>query len=487
MVRLRQPLIILIIITGIAILLRVAVALYLGDIVDAPALLQDQRSYHALGARLITGHGFSFDAAWYPFTPPDTPTAHWSFLYSLFVAGVYAIFGVHPLAARLVEAVLGGILLPAMAFLLARRFFGDWGPRAPGEAVVSTPGAAHRGRISRRDRLALLTAGSFAVYAYFVLYSATLMTETFFVVGLLWSFERALALRQQMCQAPARIQPSRALTLGLSLGLTTLLRQSVLPWVLVLYAWLFWVGLRSGQGRNAIRALALSLVPIALCVLPFTVRNYQTYDSFLLLNSNAGYAMYSAQHPMHGTQFQAFAAAPLPDMMGHFNEAQLDRELMRLGIGFVVADPGRYLLLSLSRVGAYFDFWPGGATSLLNALGRTVSFTLLLPFMVYGLWIALRQIRAEAPEQPGGSDGVTVLLPAPGKQGATLRRSPDASTSSLALLVLFVVVYSAMHVLTWAMPRYRLPVDAVMLMFVALAVDVLIGRSRLGRRFWPQP
>lgn len=40
---------------------RVAVALYLGDIVDAPPLLTDQRSYHALGERLITGHGFSFD------------------------------------------------------------------------------------------------------------------------------------------------------------------------------------------------------------------------------------------------------------------------------------------------------------------------------------------------------------------------------------------------------------------------------------------
>ena len=64
----------------LAVLLRVGVALYLGDLVDAPPLLTDQRSYHALGARLASGHGFSFDRAWYPFTPAETPTAHWSFL-----------------------------------------------------------------------------------------------------------------------------------------------------------------------------------------------------------------------------------------------------------------------------------------------------------------------------------------------------------------------------------------------------------------------
>jgi len=58
-------------ILAVAVLLRVGVALYLGDVVDAPPLLTDQRSYHALGARLLEGHGFSFAKAWYPFTPAD--------------------------------------------------------------------------------------------------------------------------------------------------------------------------------------------------------------------------------------------------------------------------------------------------------------------------------------------------------------------------------------------------------------------------------
>ena len=69
MARSRQSRAILILILLVAVLLRVAVALYLGNTVDAPPLLTDQRSYHALGARLIAGYGFSFDIGWYPFTP----------------------------------------------------------------------------------------------------------------------------------------------------------------------------------------------------------------------------------------------------------------------------------------------------------------------------------------------------------------------------------------------------------------------------------
>ena len=48
--------------------------------------------------------------------------------------------------------------------------------------------------------MALLAAGFGAVYAYFILYAATLMTETFFIVVLLWSLERALAMRSRLSQ-----------------------------------------------------------------------------------------------------------------------------------------------------------------------------------------------------------------------------------------------------------------------------------------------
>ena len=422
----------LLLILGLSVALRVGVAFYLGNNIDAPPLLTDQRSYDALGARLITGHGFSFDLGWYPFTPPDTPTAHWSFLYSMFIAAVYAVFGPNPLAARVVQAILGGIALPLMIYLFTRRLF-----ESPHSQAL-TKKMNMRGLSV--DNIALLAAGIAAIYFYFVLYSATLMTETFYIAALLWLLERAIALAEQATL-------KRATLLGISLGITTLLRQSVLPWVAVLIVWMLWVGWRSGCLRRMSASAIVALTLMFAAIAPFTLRNYLVYGQFLLLNSNAGYAMYSAQHPMHGTTFQEFASAPMPDDLQGLNEAQKDRILMQRGIGFVLADPGRFVLLSLSRVPDYFEFWPTSDTTFINNLGRVGSWGLFLPFILYGLWLALRA---------AGPRSILGLI--------------NFSITPLAFIVLFMIVYSLLHILTWAMPRYRLPVDATMVPFAALAV-----------------
>jgi len=447
------------VILALSVAVRVGVALYLGDIVDAPPLLTDQRSYHALGARLISGHGFSFERPWYPFTLADTPTAHWSFLYSLFVAGIYALFGLHPLAVRLIQGVLGGLLLPWMVYHLARRIWatetsevcirpdqlGD-ADRRPAETGLDLGGlrdpvVCARAKLCARDVLLLIAAACTAFYGYFVLYAATLMTETFYLVALLWSLEIGLGMAHRL-QAGEGVPLKQGLWLGVSLGLATLLRQSVLPWVPVMGLYLLWLAWRGRRMRATLRALFLAGALLVVFILPFTVRNAVVYGDFLLLNSNTGYAMYSAQHPMHGTHFQEFDAAPMPTDMARENEAQMDRELMRRGLQFILDDPVRYLLLSLSRLRAFFEFWPTPDTTLLHNLGRTGSFGLFLPFMAYGLYRVLR-------------DGVLRVR--------------------YALLLLFCGFYTLLHVLTWAMVRYRLPVDAVLLPLAALGVRDLVA------------
>jgi hypothetical protein len=280
-------------------------------------------------------------------------------------------------------------------------------------------------------------------------------------VVLLWSLEVGLRVGSRL-RAGERVPIGLVLQLGLSLGLATLLRQSILPWVPVLFLYLLWQAWHGRKERPAVfslwaiaRPVFLATCILAVCILPFTIRNYATYGQFLLLNSNTGYAMYSAQHPMHGTTFHEFDAAPLPEDLHGLNEAQMDRELMRRAIQFVLDDPIRYLLLSLSRVRAYFEFWPTPDTSLLHNVGRTGSFGLFLPFMLYGLYLAVRRLRLAPP-------------------GAHL-------ASCILLLAIFIVFYSLLHIFTWAMVRYRLPVDAVLIVFAALAIQDIYAR---GRRWW---
>src|SRR6266545_4041817 len=98
----------LILILGLSILIRLGAALVLGDqVVELPGTA-DQISYHSLALRVLAGYGFSFGQGWWPVTAAGAPTAHWSFLYTLFLTGVYAIFGPHPIAARIIQAILVG-------------------------------------------------------------------------------------------------------------------------------------------------------------------------------------------------------------------------------------------------------------------------------------------------------------------------------------------------------------------------------------------
>ncbi|MCB0085798.1 MAG: glycosyltransferase family 39 protein, partial [Caldilineaceae bacterium] len=310
-------------IIGIAVFLRVSAAFYLGD-ATPPA--KDETSYSTLAFRLAEGNGFSFPQAWYPFTPPDVHTAHWSFFFTLYVAAVYRLVGLHPLAVRLLTAVIGGALLPVVVYVLSSRFY----------AVNSQPALkTDRVVISRQAVTPLVAAFLAAIYAYFVLFSAQLMTETFFIIALLWSLERTIALSQKI-DRDFRFQD--AFWLGIAFGLATLLRQSILPWIVAVLVWLLWVGLRKRVFKPTFLAALVIVALVALFILPFSLLNYRAYGDFLLLNSNAGYAMYSAQHPMHGTSFQAYVAAPLPDDLDPMpqNEAQWDRTLMRLGIQFVL-------------------------------------------------------------------------------------------------------------------------------------------------------
>lgn len=368
-------------------------------------------SYDHLARSILTGHGYQFDTSWYPFTPAHTPTAHWSFLYPLYLAAVYTIFGYHPLVARLLQAVVAGVLLPWFAYRLSRRFFS----RSAGIAA----------------------AGLMAFYGYFIYHNAALMSETFYLVAILWAFDLAYGMVESG-------DDKRWWLLGLVLGAAVLLRQVYLFFIPVLLLWMAWAGRDSISWRRLVMVAGL----VTLCIAPWSVRNYRHYQRFLLLNSNSGYAFYTANHPAHGERWDPNFVAPIPPDLAGANEAELDRELMSRGIAFVVADPLRYLKLTLSRIPYHFRFWPTPGSRPISVFVRMTSFGLYLPFMLVGLVLSRREWRRYIP------------------------------------LYLFAIIFIAVHVLSWPGPRYRFPVDAVMMIFAGLAVprswDWVIGKGPAG-------
>jgi hypothetical protein len=92
----------------IAIVLRLASAIYQGNsVADLPGIY-DQISYDGLARRVVDGYGFSFAEGHWPATRAGEPTAHWSYLYTLYLAVVYKIFGPNPIVARVIQALIAG-------------------------------------------------------------------------------------------------------------------------------------------------------------------------------------------------------------------------------------------------------------------------------------------------------------------------------------------------------------------------------------------
>ncbi len=404
-----KPLLALILVA--AILIRLPVALYMGDQVAVLPGIHDQVSYDALARSLLAGRGYSFTENWYPFTQANTPTAHWSFIYPLYLAGVYSFVGYHPLAARLFQATMAGGLMCFLVYLIGRRV--------------------------ANENTGLVGAALAAVYGYFVYYSAALMTETFFMVFVLLSLYLSLELKEKPT-------PARWIGLGLALGMATLLRQTILLFVPFLLVWLFWE-LRKGGTRWWY--FTLPVVVIILFVAPWTLRNYQVYGRFLLLNSNAGYALYASNNPNLGTDWRnEEVVVPVPEELVGQNEAELDQALTRRGIESIVADPQRYLRLTLDKTLEYFKFWPSSESGRISNLNRVLSFGLYLPFMLWGLGLSFSHRR------------------------------------SLAVLYLFMLIFSGIHLLSWPSLRYRLPVDAVLMIFAGSALLELARQLTAWRR-----
>ena len=425
---------ILVAIIAVAIVLRLLAAFYLGNqVIEMPGIA-DQVSYHTLALRVVGGYGFTFGESWWPVTPANAPTAHWSYLYTGFLAFLYAIFGNQPLVARVVQVFIVAILGPYLAFLISRRVF--------------------------NTQVGLVAAALTAVYPYFVYYSAALMTEMFYILAILGCLYLAILLSDRLALAPQAGLDKRtvliALGLGVTLGITVLLRQVILLFIPFLLLWIWWTS-REKFSKNVIVPLLTIIAIVIVMISPFTLFNYMQFDQFVLLNTNAGYAFYLANHPIYGSHFEPI----LPAEMGSYldlipielrklgNEASLEKELLGRGVQFVIDDPVRYIRLSISRIPPYFMFWPTAESSLTSNISRLFGFGLLLPFMIYGL------VRAFIPQPP--SSGVQISSPT-------------------FLLILFALVYSTIHILTWTLIRYRLPVDAVLIPFAALALFDLYER-----------
>ena len=400
----------LLIILLIAAVLRIALAIYLGQAVEPISPAYDQIFFDDVARRLLEGKGFSYTRPPWPFIQPGEPTAFISYLYTSFIAGVYWVFGANPLVLRVIQALICS-LMPWQVYQFVKKL-GDIRPNW---------------EENRTSILALIAALITAGYAYFVFFSATLMTEGFYLMTVTWSILLTLDLRR-------RPTLKKWALWGLAVTLATLLRQVFMLIAVFLFLYVLWHNWRQVKVSHVLVAGVIA----ASLILPWTVRNYLVFDRFLLLNSQGGQTFWNTNHPALGTNFEGSPMFPIPTDLEHLNEAELDNALLRRGWQNVVADPGRFFLLSFDRFLEHFRFWSIPTSTPLNNIARLVSYTILLPFMVTGLVMSFKEWRR------------------------------------WLLLYLFILAYTGIHIISWPGPRYRLPVDVLLVIFAALPLASIL-------------
>ncbi|HSH04645.1 MAG TPA: glycosyltransferase family 39 protein [Anaerolineae bacterium] len=393
-----------------ALFVRLLTAFWLGntmEVLDAGGT-HDQVSYDMLAHRIADGHGFTFPEWWYPWVPPNEPTSYYSGTMVLHLAALYKLFGYNPLIARILYAFWGtGIVY--LVYLLGRRLFGE------------TAGL-----------LSALVAGG---YAYLILYSAVLLTETPFIFSLLLALHAAYTLIED----PDKPTIKWLIILGIGLAGGILFRMAVLPYLGLLTAWVYIMRLQTDQPLK-LWQFALPIGIIALLVMPWTIRNYVVFDRFMLLESQFGHVLWNSNHPDQGTQWSGPWVAPIPADLWELNEVDRTYEMLERGRAFILDDIGRFIQLTISRFIYFFTFWPTAESSLISNVARVLSFGVTLPFMLYGLFVTRDQ---------------------------WLRLAP---------IYLFLLSHVGIYVISWVMIRYRIPADTVLILFVGPALLTIYNK-----------
>ena len=211
-----QSVLILIVIAAIA--LRLLSAFFQGNTVTVLPGINDQVSYDSL-ADVSQRTWFFFLRKPLPMTRAGEPTAHWSFLYTLYLAILYALFTPQPLIARLLQAILVGGLQTYIIYLIGEKTFSK--------------------------NVGLIAAAITAFYIYFIYYGGSLMTEPFYITAILYS----LFLAMRISESTTRKQEIKlGIALGIVLTITILLRQVFLLFIPFLFLWI-WIA-RFKRGRS---------------------------------------------------------------------------------------------------------------------------------------------------------------------------------------------------------------------------------------------
>jgi len=407
------------IVLGLAFALRLAVVVWLSDTVP-----HSDAGYYALAARRIAADwGFLFDRAQ---VEAHGKLGWWPPLYPFFLASLYDVIAPSHRVAVFAQVGLG-VLVCWLAFALGRRTGGE--------------------------RVGLVTALLIAVDPTYVFLTNILASENLYAVWLvlaLWLYERAAAKSGTSW---------RWVTAGVAFGLGALTRAIGLLCVAVAA---LAVRRRVRTRRAWITQAVYLLAGAALVIAPWTVRNAAVVGSPAIVCFGGGLNFYYGHNP-EGIGFRDLSTTP---MAGLGTQAEVDRVGYRLGLAHLAREPLGFVTRGARKVGALFGsaaYAPHGNSAIaLPADWQTDPQQRRIA----------EALRARQRAKNRWLDGIFTLLAnlhfallAIGGALACLRwnRMPEP----LRFAAWIALAWIAAHIVFWAQPRFRYPMDVPLALLAA--------------------
>ena len=349
---------------------------------------------------LAEGRGFS--------SPTDLdsgPSAWTAPVYPYILAGVFKIWGIYTPASAWVILAFNSFwaaLTCWTLYLVAGRIFGAW--------------------------VARVSAWTWALFPYLLYWAVRVVWETslttFLLTLVLW-----LTIRASDERSPRGIWVYQGFVWGLILLTNTAI-------VILLPFFLGWAIAHSYR-RRALRGAALCLGIIAVCAVPWTIRNYRRFDRVLFVRDNLPLELYEAnndhsaglwtrsEHP--GNDPTAMRRMQELGEIGFMDEKKLEFR------AFLREHPGEFVRFTLERIW-YFWAAPPQATIVAGYdlwVARHVEFLLASLFAFAGLVLAF--VRKNAYRW---------------------------------LLTPFLLIYPLPFYVVNPLPRYKHPIEPIMLMLI---------------------
>lgn len=379
---------------------------------------------------LASGHGFSS-----PLRIDTGPTAWMTPLYPLLLSAIMRVFGVYTYAswAAAVSINIFFSVLTCVPLYFAAKRIGGAG-------------------------LAAGTGWLWAVFPNAILLSFQSLWDTslsaLLITTALWATLRIAE------SARARDWAACGLLWGVIL-MTNAALLSLLPFFLGWAAWRL-----DRKSSRAPRNTAVACAVIALCCVPWTIRNYEVFDSFIPLRSTLGLQLAVGNNP---------DAKPIWLGEHHpINDGAERRKYIELGevrymaaksrdaIGYIVTHPAHETRLIAGR---FVMLWAGGSLHPLDDLvGKSAA---------WPRFVLLFNLCAAA----GALAAIVLLFRARSVYALPLAAVP--------------VVFPIAYYMTLALPRYRHPIDPTLMLLLALTVRAAIKKAAFrsgGKRpFSPSP